>query len=179
MQRAARCHGEGMEYVREHLRREITDLVALDAQVGHAIWARADVDNRARKSLVERSKARAVSADPLDFTQRLLERRSECNRRVLGCVVVVDPEVAFRLERERHAAVLREGVVHVIEETNPGRDVDGLLGRRAGLAVQIDGHFDDCLVGFARYCRGAGCHGRHFRDSLLTDVGGGTDGTRF
>ena len=32
---------------------------------------------------------------------------------LIGCVVVVYPEVAFRLERERHAAVLREGVVHL------------------------------------------------------------------
>ena len=61
-------------------------------------------------------------------------------------MVVVDLEIAFGLERERHSAVLREGVVHlrimgtcvdlslrvgclrtyVIEEANPGRDIDGL-----------------------------------------------------
>jgi len=161
MQRAPRRHGEGVEYVREHLRREITDLFALDAQVGHAIGTRANVDNGTRKSLsaarcddrysateiqlqtclVERSKARAVSANPLDFTQRLLESGAERNRRVLcerrqglgcpfvpmtvvngvkliGCVVVVYPEVAFRLERERHAAVLRKGVVHLCTHTH-------------------------------------------------------------
>jgi hypothetical protein len=32
---------------------------------------------------------------------------------LIGGVVVVYPEVAFRLERERHAAVLRKGVVHL------------------------------------------------------------------
>ncbi len=31
MQRAPRRHGEGVEYVREHLRREIADLFAFDA----------------------------------------------------------------------------------------------------------------------------------------------------
>jgi hypothetical protein len=31
----------------------------------------------------------------------------------IGCVVVVYPEVAFRLQRERHAAVLRKGMVHL------------------------------------------------------------------
>jgi hypothetical protein len=51
MQRAPGCHCEGIEYVREHLRREITDLFALDTQVSHAIGTRADVDNCARKSL--------------------------------------------------------------------------------------------------------------------------------
>jgi hypothetical protein len=37
MQRAPRCHGKRIKYVREHLRREITDLFAVDAQVSHAI----------------------------------------------------------------------------------------------------------------------------------------------
>jgi hypothetical protein len=51
MQCAPRRHGEGVEYVREHLCGEITDLFALDAQVGHAIGTRANVDNGTRKSL--------------------------------------------------------------------------------------------------------------------------------
>lgn len=37
MQRAPRCHGKRIKNVREHLRREITDLFALDTQVSHAI----------------------------------------------------------------------------------------------------------------------------------------------
>ena len=37
MQRAPGCYGEGIKYVREHLRREFTDLFALDTQVSHAI----------------------------------------------------------------------------------------------------------------------------------------------
>jgi hypothetical protein len=38
VQRASGCHSERIKYVREHFRREITDLFALDTQVGHAIW---------------------------------------------------------------------------------------------------------------------------------------------
>jgi hypothetical protein len=89
VQRAPGCHGEGIKYVREHLRREIADLFALDTQVSYAIGTRANVDNCARKSLssvvracedlrsgknnaetclVERSKARTVSTNPFDFT---------------------------------------------------------------------------------------------------------------
>jgi hypothetical protein len=37
VQRAPGCNGEGIKYVREHLRRKITDLFALDTQVSHAI----------------------------------------------------------------------------------------------------------------------------------------------
>lgn len=70
-------------------------------------------------------------------------------------MVIVYVEVPFRLQREGHAAVLCEGVVHlcipmdhvdlsectigykcevrwrtyVVEETNPGRDFDDLLRR--------------------------------------------------
>lgn len=51
MQRAPRRHGEGVEYVGEHLCRKITDLFALEAQVGHAIRTRADVNDCTRKSL--------------------------------------------------------------------------------------------------------------------------------
>ena len=52
VQRAPRRHGKRVEYVRKHLCREVPNLFALDAQVGHAVRARANVDNRARKSLL-------------------------------------------------------------------------------------------------------------------------------
>lgn len=43
--------------------------------------------HKRRTCLVERSKASAVSINPLDFTQRLLERGAERNRCVLcGCM---------------------------------------------------------------------------------------------
>ena len=37
VQGAPGCHGKGIKYVREHLRREITNLFAFDTQVSHAI----------------------------------------------------------------------------------------------------------------------------------------------
>jgi hypothetical protein len=33
---------------------------------------------------------------------------------LIGCVVVVYPEVALRLERKRHATVLCKGMIHLI-----------------------------------------------------------------
>ena len=32
---------------------------------------------------------------------------------LISCVVVVDPEIAFGLEREGHSAVLGKGLVHL------------------------------------------------------------------
>lgn len=34
--------------------------------------------------------------------------------RLISCVVVVDPEITFCLEREGHSAVLGKGVVHLM-----------------------------------------------------------------
>jgi hypothetical protein len=33
---------------------------------------------------------------------------------LISCVVVVDPEIALGLERERHSAVLGKGIVHLM-----------------------------------------------------------------
>jgi hypothetical protein len=51
VQCAPRRHGERVEYVRNHLCREVANLFAFEAQFGHAVRARANVDDRARKSL--------------------------------------------------------------------------------------------------------------------------------
>ena len=32
---------------------------------------------------------------------------------LISCMVVIDPEIAFGLERERHSAVFRKGIVHL------------------------------------------------------------------
>lgn len=49
----------------------------------------------------------------------------------------------------------------MVEETDPGRDVDG-LDRRGGawLAVEVDKHFDLCLIGFASNRSGASARHR-------------------
>ncbi len=83
-------------------------------------------------------------------------------------------KVTFCLQGEGHATVLRKSMIHlqyylarrgawvlfrwktyVIEETNPRRDFDDLLRRRAWLRVKIDRYVDLRLVGFARNNRGA------------------------
>jgi hypothetical protein len=43
----------------------------------------------------------------------------------------------------------------MVEETDPGRDIDGLSGGITWLAVKIDKHFNLCLVGFPSNNRGA------------------------
>ena len=44
-------HGKRVEDVRDHLCGEVSYLLALDAEVAHAVGARANVDDRARECL--------------------------------------------------------------------------------------------------------------------------------
>ena len=87
-------------------------------------------------------------------------------------------QVALAGELERHARVLRQGMVHlhmmpivsdarysdhktgtdVIQEADTSRDGDLLLVSRPGLTVQVDGHSDICLVGLALNHCCACCH---------------------
>ena len=45
VQSDARSDREGVEDMREHLRREVPDLLALELQVRNAVWAPGYVDN--------------------------------------------------------------------------------------------------------------------------------------
>ena len=55
MEGHARSNGERVEYVGDHLRREVADLFALQVQVRHAIRPRADIDDRPRQGLNDAS----------------------------------------------------------------------------------------------------------------------------
>mgnify|MGYP002714641315 CR=1 FL=1 len=68
--------------------------------------------------------------------QRLTQRLTQHDRGVLDGVVPLDLDVTLRLDRQVEAAVLAEGVEHVIEERDAGRDV-----RHAG-AVEIQRNAD-------------------------------------
>ena len=134
--------GERLEHVRDHLGRQVADLLALELQVAAEVGARRDVEDGAREGLrarrqragsaceragrrplvgarrgkthlVEGRKASAVPPDALALAERLLERLAERDGAVLDRVVVVDLEVALALELERHLAVLGERVEHL------------------------------------------------------------------
>ena len=53
VQRHASCDGERVEDVREHLRGEVADLLALEAELDDAVRPVRQVDDGARERLVE------------------------------------------------------------------------------------------------------------------------------
>jgi hypothetical protein len=48
MHRAPGCDSERIKDVREHLRREVTNLLALETEICHTVWPRTDIDDRPR-----------------------------------------------------------------------------------------------------------------------------------
>jgi len=70
-------------------------------------------DWNALTHLIKRSVGKSVTLDALPLSQSLLERRAQGQGAVLGRVVVVDVQVSFTVERERHASVLGQSREHL------------------------------------------------------------------
>lgn len=135
---------ERLEDVRDHLGREVANLFPLELQVAAEVGSGRDVEDGARKSLwtdvtqqrasqsalelrpivvslpdpsahlIERREASPVPPDPPPLAESEFERLSDRERAVLGRVVVIDLQVAFALDLQAHAAVLGEGVEHLL-----------------------------------------------------------------
>ena len=103
---------------------------------------------------------------------------TKSNERILSSVVVVNVQVSAGAQAHAPAAVLGQGVQHVVEEANAGVYADGLrLGRLRGVlegrvidavelgdvtAVEVEGELDLGFVGVAVEDGGADARGgRH------------------
>jgi hypothetical protein len=80
-----------------------------------------------------------VSADAPHVTERLPHRLAKRNADILGGMVMVDMQIAGRLDVDVDPGVAGEEIKHVIEKADPGRD------RRSATTVEVD---RDCDVGF-------------------------------
>ena len=81
-----------------------------------------EVHHHLDERLVERHDRVPVPGEPRLVGGRLPQRLAEADPHVLHRVVRVDLEVALRADGERHAAVARDLVEHVVEEQEPRRD---------------------------------------------------------
>ena len=112
------------------------DPLAPERQIDHRVRPAADVDDRRREGLVHRDRGVAEAGDARPVAEGGGERRAEDKGDVLDRVVLVDVEVAVRLDVEIEQAVVGERPEQVVVETDPGGDV------RRPLAVepQLDRH---------------------------------------
>ena len=81
----------------------------------------------------------SVAGDSLLVADRLAERLAQGDADILDRVVIVDMQVAFRLDVEVDQAVAGHLIQHVLEKVDAG--VEAALA----LAIQIDGHGDTGL----------------------------------
>ena len=99
---------------------EVADLRLLDAHVVDEERATGQVDDARHERLVERHRRLAEAPDAGLVAERLAKRLAERQPDVLDGVVVVDVEVARRLEREVEEPVAREYLEHVVQERDAG-----------------------------------------------------------
>ena len=86
---------------------------------------------------------RGIAGDAGHGAERLLHRLAERDADILGGVVVVDMQVAHRLDRDVDARMPGQQIEHMVEEADAGRDVG-----HAG-AVEVHGDLDVGLFGLA------------------------------
>src|SRR6202046_2032926 len=102
--------------------------------VVHHVGAPGQVDGGADQGLVERDERVAEPGDSGFVAKRLAQRLAERDRGVLNGVVRVDLGVALGADGQAEAAVLAELVEHVVEERDPGLDLD----RAGAVEVELD-----------------------------------------
>lgn len=145
----AGIHGEGMKPFAHELGIELADLVAGEIDLEHQDRPARDVDHDARQRLVHGQVDVGIAGDAGHAAERLLDGLPQRNTGVLGGMMMINVQVAHRLDREVDAGMTGEEIEHMVEKADAGRDVG-----RAG-AIEVHSHLDVGLFGLALDRRGA------------------------
>jgi propanediol utilization protein len=146
VQRDAGIHREGLKPFLHQLSVEFADLVAHEFGLEHQERAAGNVDGDAGQRLVHRHVHVGVAGDALHVAERLLHRLAKRDAGVLGGVMKIDVQIAFRLHCDVDARVARQQIEHVVEEADARRNI------RRALAVEIDRDLDIGLFRLALHC---------------------------
>ena len=122
VERGARGPGERLEGVLHELQRQPADAFAAEREVDDRVRAAADVDDGSGDRFVHRDGAVAEPADAGTIAERLGDGRAQHERDVLDRVVLVDLQVAVRVDREVEQAVVGERAEQVVVEPDAGVD---------------------------------------------------------
>lgn len=107
MQRNVRRLRKALQTVGDHLSAQITDLLALEAQVDHGPGSAGEVDDGPGKGFVEGGVAAAEAGEGLAGAEGFCEGRAEGEESIFGCVVVVDwKERLVRVYKDHIGVVL-------------------------------------------------------------------------
>ena len=135
--------GQGLQEVRHHLCRELTNRGRGKLQCDCCMRATAQIENYLNKRLVEGDGSVGHPGDASAIAERVVERLAHSETNVFNGVMGVDREVADGFDAQVEAAMARELIEHVIEHADPGIDI-GLPG-----ALKAKGNIDLGLFGLA------------------------------
>src|SRR5262245_14789489 len=142
----SRTRREAIEKVVYEFGLQVANLWRLHLQVHDGVRASTQIDGGDGERLVHWHHEVAGAIDALPVAERFQQRVAERDADIFNGVVLIDVEIALRLQREIEAAVPREQLQHVIEEADAG--ADGV----ASLAVNGQPPFDPRLRGSPIEC---------------------------
>lgn len=79
-----------LDNMRNHLRRQLTNLLALETKLNHSVWASREIDNCTGQRLVKRCVRVPKPLVTYNRSECLLERRPQGKRAVFRSVVIVN-----------------------------------------------------------------------------------------
>src|SRR6266852_6842582 len=107
------------------------------------VHAPADIDHRAAERLIERDRGVPETPDTRTIPQRLAKRAAHHDPDVLDRVMLIDREVAARLDHQIEEAMAREALEHMVEKRHAG------MNFAAPRTVQRERHRDRRLARLA------------------------------
>lgn len=132
---------------------ERTDLRRAESDVPHQEGATGKIDRSLCHGLVHRQINRCVARDATAVAECLGDGLSDGDARVFNCVVIVDVQVALRLDLHVDQRMARKLVEHMVEEADAGGNL------RFSDTVEIDGYGYRSFVRLTGHCARAACCG--------------------
>ena len=170
MQRDARRLRDRVEPVLDQLGVPLAELCLREPRLPDEPRTARNIQRHARQRFVHRRIGGAVPRDPALVAQRLIDRLAQSQRAVLGRVVLIDMEIPVDLHRHVDQRMAADLFDHVIEKSDPRRDV--VLSR----PVEIDLDEDLRFRGIPLYP--AGAHGARYRSCARLRKHSGLTGAR-
>ena len=149
MERDAGGLGESLEPFLEQFRVHLAEFRFRKADLPDQIGPVRAIQRDPGQRLVHRDQRIAIAADALAVAERAVDRLADRDAGILRGVVVVDMEVADRLQLQIDQRMARQLLHHVIEEADAG--IDPVFAR----PVQVERHVDPGLLGPAGHRCGA------------------------
>src|SRR4051812_17018459 len=119
----ARADRKPFEEVVDEFGLQIADPRRLYTEIDDSVRPTAKVDRRDRQRLVHRHDEIAGAVDPAPIAQGFRDRFSERDAEVFDGMVLIDVEIALRVDGQIEAAVPREQLEHVVQKPDTGPDL--------------------------------------------------------